>query len=32
LVKRAFALRLVFFHSPPVTSPSVALFQTHRYG
>jgi hypothetical protein len=32
LVNRVFALRLIRFHSPSVSSRSVAPFQLHRYG
>jgi hypothetical protein len=32
LVNRACARRLRSFHSPPISSQSVALFQLHRYG
>jgi len=31
-VGRAVALRLVLFHSTPITSPSVTLLPLHRYG
>lgn len=31
LVGRAVALRLVLFHSTPITSPSVTLLPLHRY-
>ena len=32
LVNRALALRLIRFHSPSISSHSVAPFQLHRYG
>jgi hypothetical protein len=32
LVNRASALRLIRFHSPSVSSQSVALFQLNHYG
>ncbi|MCX6942971.1 MAG: hypothetical protein NTX09_19960, partial [Verrucomicrobia bacterium] len=32
LVNRVSALRLIRFHSPSISSQSVALFQLHRYG
>jgi hypothetical protein len=32
LVHRASALRLIRFHSPSISSQSVAPFQLHRYG